>query len=38
MSAKEEDFARNKAEHLVLQQISDAFGHSRMNRNLHYSN
>ena len=35
MSAKKEDFAKNLAESLVLQQISDAFGLSRMNRNLH---
>ena len=36
MSAKKEDFAENRAENLVLQQISDAFGLLRMNRNLHY--
>ena len=33
MSAKKEDFAKNRAENLVLQQISDALGLLRMNRN-----
>lgn len=38
MSAKKQDFAKDKAEGLVLQQIADALGRSRRNRNLHNSN
>ena len=35
MSAKKEDFAKDKANNLLLPQISDAFRRFRMNRNLH---
>jgi len=36
MSTTKGDFAKNKANSLVLPQISDAFGRFRMNRYMHY--
>lgn len=33
MSAEKEDFAKKRAEHLVLPQASDPFGRGKMNRN-----